>query len=168
MLISPEVSWHLELEAMIQYFIFLVHIVSRLKSNLSIKLHFCWFHLKVVFSFHIFYITYIYPDECCFWGHMRYRYCLFQSYWWLVFFLNERHKIVPISLIKRGLQPASRKGQKTKGGLYNCAPKVARHLAPAESQSENSSFNFINKVMNRGLFTIEDSTISLFPNFPID
>jgi hypothetical protein len=29
-----------------------------------------------------------------------------------LFFLNERHKIVPISLIKRVLQPASREGQK--------------------------------------------------------
>jgi hypothetical protein len=31
------------------------------------------------------------------------------------FFLNERHKIVPISLKKRGLQPASRKAEKQQG-----------------------------------------------------
>jgi hypothetical protein len=46
---------------------------------------------------------------------------------------------VHISLIKRGLQPASREGQqKAKRGLYNCAPKVVRQVAPAESQSESS------------------------------
>jgi hypothetical protein len=30
----------------------------------------------------------------------------------ILFFFNDRHKIVPISLIKRGLQLASREGQK--------------------------------------------------------
>jgi hypothetical protein len=51
-------------------------------------------------------------------------------------------------------------------------------MAPAESESENSSLILIKmygqgtlnlnyKCMNKGLCTVEDSTISLFPNFPM-
>jgi hypothetical protein len=54
------------------------------------------------------------------------------------FFFNERHEMVPISLIKWGLQPASRDGRKAKLGVYNCTPNDARQAAPAESQRESS------------------------------
>jgi hypothetical protein len=92
---------------------------------------------------------------------------MFHSFFAYHVFFNERAQDNAYFFDKEEKYSCLAGRKKNQKGNYRCALKLARHLAPAKSQSENYPLILITSV-GMGDCTGEDPTVSLFPNFSTD